>query len=115
MRSTAKKEIPLSNSVAKLYESITYLGLSISRSLHSTGTLLVRHVEVKIRIMYGSIIGNRPRFYRKYLASLYNAIALPHVLYRAPFWKYLSSAQCAKLSSIFSIRVIPFETSTMDG
>ena len=100
MQSSAKKK-SIWASVVKPSESITYLGLPIGRSLHSTGMLLVRHVEVKIRIAYGSIIGNRHRFCRKYLASLYNAIALPHVLYIAPFWKYLSSAQCAKVRVLF--------------
>ena len=89
-----EKEIPLSDSAVKPCESIACLGLPIGRSLYSTGTLLVRYVEAKIWIAYGSIIGKRHRFVRRLLASLYNAIALPHVLYIAPFWNYLSSAQC---------------------
>ena len=45
-----EKEIPLGDSAVKPCDSITYLGLPIGRSLYSTGTLLVRHVEAKIRI-----------------------------------------------------------------
>jgi len=86
-----KEEIPLGNSAVKPCESITYLGLPIGQSLYSTGTLLVRHVEEKIQISYGSIISNRHRFCCRYLASLHNAIA-PYVLYLASFWNYLSSS-----------------------
>ena len=38
-----------------------------------------------------------------------------HVLYVAPFWRSMSSAQCAKVkSSVFSIQEGPFHASTMD-
>ena len=100
-----------------------------ARSLYSTGTLLVRQTEAKIWTAHGSVIGNRHRFCRRYLVLLYNAITLPRVVYIAPFWKYLSSTQCTKStfleifvvhpvykskSSVFSIREVPSETSSVD-
>ena len=96
-----KEEIPLGDLVLKPSESITYLGLPISQSLFSTRMLLVRHIEMKIWIVYGLIIGNRHQFGCKYLALLYNAITLPHALHIAPICKYLSSAQCAKVKVLF--------------
>lgn len=80
---------------------ITYLGLPIGRNLRETQSLLIEHLSKKVRIAYAGVVTSRRNSSRKYLARLYNAVALPHVLYLSPFWKLLSARNKKDIRSVF--------------
>ena len=69
---------------------------------HATqANLLIEHLTRRISASYVSIISCNFRFKRHLLTSLFNAIALPHILYISSFWKLLIIIDQTKICSIF--------------
>lgn len=62
-------------------DAVVYLGLPYSASARDSKSMLILHIQEKIRKAFGSIIRLRGVYRREILGSLFNAVALPHVLY----------------------------------
>ena len=100
-RNPSTSLINMDGSLVKPSDHITYLGLPIGTSIGHTRRLLISHVERKISISYAVIVKSKLRFNRYILASIYNATALPHLLYIAPFWRFFTVTDKKHLRSIF--------------
>ena len=93
--------ITLGDCSVKPVDKIVYLGLPIGSSLQHTRSLLISHLERRISSSYALIVKSTLRFNRPLLASIYNATALPHILYVTPFWKLLANREKSKIRSLF--------------
>lgn len=82
--------IALGSSSVQPVDHLIYLGLPIGSSIRHTRKLLLEQLKRRISASYASVVSCKLRFNRLLLASLYNAIALPHILYATPFWKLLT-------------------------
>ena len=93
--------IQLGSQSVKPVESLVYLGLPIGDTLSSTRSLIITHIERKIRTAYGATISSKRNLNRFSLARIYNAVAQPHILYITPFWKLLRKEDKFKIRRIF--------------
>lgn len=93
--------IQLGSQSVEPVESLVYLGLPIGDTLSSTRSLIITHIERKIRTAYGATISSKRNLNRFSLARIYNAVAVPHILYITPFWKLLRKEDKFKIRRIF--------------
>ena len=100
-KSPTPPSIALGSSTVQPADHIVYLGLPIGSSLRHTRSLLIEHLNRQISASYASIVTCKFRFNRHLLASLFNAVALPHILYIAPFWKIFTKSEKSKICSLF--------------
>jgi hypothetical protein len=59
------------------------------------------HIKRRISASYDSIVSAKLRFNRRYLSTLYNTVALLHILYIAPFKNVLTHVDKFKIRSTF--------------
>jgi len=97
---SSMSEIVLFNWV-QLVGYLAYLDLPLGSSIRHTRYLLVEDLTRCISASYASIMSCKFRFNLHLLASLFNAIDLPHILYISPFWKLLTITDQIKIRSIF--------------
>ena len=62
---------------------VTYLGLPYAASKRNFKTVLVQHVQMKLRKAFGLLIRFRGLYRRDVLGRMYSAVTLPHVLFRS--------------------------------
>jgi hypothetical protein len=94
-------EIVLENSKIRPSDQIVYLVIPIGNAISHTRHLLTEHIKRRISASYASIVSAKLCFNRRYLSTLYNTVALPHILYIAPFWKVLTHVDKLKIRSTF--------------
>jgi hypothetical protein len=92
--------VALGNSSSQPFDHLIYLSLPIGCSFRHT-SLFLDQLKRPISTAYGSIVSYKLQFNRMLLTSLYNAIAIPHLLYATLFWKLLTKTDEHKIRSLF--------------
>lgn len=80
---------------------LRYLGINLGSDRFSVAKFIISYVETGIRISYAKICRNRVRMSRRCLTKLFNAVAIPHVLYISPFWHLLKKNSKNKVRIIY--------------
>ena len=117
-RTDLLNSVKLENSSIQPVHHLVYSSLPTGSFIHHTRNLLIEHLTHRISASYASIISCKFRFNRHLLASLFNAIALPHILYISLFWKLLTNTDPTKISPLFFRfakylpRLPPWQTNT---
>ena len=93
--------ITLGSGSVQPIEHLMNLGLPIASSIRHTRELLLEEIRRIIPAAYASIVSCKLRFTQPLLGSLCNVVALPYIVYTAPFWKLLTKTDKGTTRFIF--------------